>query len=149
MLRMYVQVALFHLHSHLLHFLQGLKMPLMSDISKALRKYMYLESCLVQVCACILYAVLCRYAAHIYVSRVKQLQDFSQRLLCIIHALESGVLFHSFVASLIEGQLFLDIRRQSLMYLASVGAGYAMCRPDAALCFEGRMVCRMVWKSSP
>ena len=73
------------------------------------------ESCLLQVFACVADAVFCCDAADIDISGVKEFQNFSEGLLCVILSLESRVLLGSFVATFVKGKLLADILCETLM----------------------------------
>ena len=105
-------------------------------ISDTVLEKVDLESGLLQVFAGVADAVFGGDSAYIYICGVEEFQDLSERLSCIVHSLETGVLLDCLVASLVEGEFFGSIRKKVCMYLSSMGSGNAVRRPDSSLLLE-------------
>ena len=105
-------------------------------IGKAVGENMDFESGLTEGLTGVSYAEFCGDSADIYISCIKKLKDLRQRLVCAVCGFESGVLFHSLVASLVECKLFTCIWQKVGMDLASMGPCHAMSRPYAPLLLE-------------
>ena len=108
----------------------------MIHICYAVLQKMDLEACLEQVFASVADAELGRYSAYIYISRVEQFEDLAERLAGAVHALESGILLDSLVASLVKDEFLYGVRLELFMNLSTMCAGYAVRWPDAALLLE-------------
>ena len=109
-----------------MHLFKGLEVAVMLHICKAVLEKSDLETCLMQVFACVSYTIFCCNAAYIYVCCIQKFQDFAQGLSCTVHSFESRVLFDSLVASLVEDQFLLSVRHQVCMDLTSMGSGDAV-----------------------
>ena len=111
-------------------------MPCVIHICDAVGKEMHLETSLEKVLTGIAYAIFGGYSADIYVSSVHKLENFAERLVCIVYAFKTGILFDILVATLVKGEFFPYIWHEFFMYLASAGSGNAMWRPYASLILE-------------
>lgn len=90
-------------------------MSLSINICETFGEQMDFESCLLQVFACVAYAVFRCDAADIDISGVKKFKNFSERLLCVVLCFEARVLLGSFVATFVKGKLFAGIWRKTFM----------------------------------
>ena len=108
----------------------------MVNISEAILEEADLESGLLEVFACVAYAIFCRDSADVDVCGVKQFEDLSQSLLCCVDSFESRILLDCLVASLVEREFFRCIWAKVVVDLASACARHAMSRPYAALLLE-------------
>lgn len=111
-------------------------MPCVIHICNAVGKEMHLETSLEKVLTGIAYAIFGGYSADIYVSSVHKLENFAERLVCIVYAFKTGILFYILVATLVKGEFFPYIWHEFFMYLASAGSGNAMWWPYASLILE-------------
>ena len=107
-------------------------MALSCYVSDAILEKVHLETGLQEVFTSVFYTELGGYSADKHVCRVEEFQDLSQSLLCGVEALEAGVLLQRLVISLVECQFLADVRLQVFVYLATVRASPAMCRPGAS-----------------
>ena len=111
-------------------------MAFMIHICNAILEEMDLESGFEKIFASVADAIFRRYAANVYVGRIKKFKNFSQSLTGIVDAVESGILLYIPVTSFVESKFFVYIWKKIAVYLSSVCACDAVRRPDSALFLE-------------
>lgn len=105
-------------------------------ICYAVGQEMNLESGFEQIFTGIADAIFRSYAADIYIRGVKKFENLSEGLVCMVYSFEAGILFHSLVTALVEGEFLSCIRQEVFMDFASTCACDAMRRPYSSLCAE-------------
>ena len=108
----------------------------MIDIGQTILEQMDLVTSLEDVLASVSYTVFCGDSADIDVCSVEKFKYLSERLSRIVDAIKTRVLLCTLVASLVKDQFFDCVGLKLLVYLSSMSAGYAVCRPYASVLLE-------------